>query len=458
MRVLVVGGTGPIGGHAALYLSGKGHDVVISSRNRPRPGTGLESLEWLQGDYLRHTYKEADLEPFDAVVFAAGVDVRHVPPGEDMDAFYLHANGEEVPAFAALARRAGVGTFIHIGSFYPQAVPEKIEENAYVRSRLLADRGVCALSGNAFRSMSLNAPFVVGLPAGMRNEMFSAYVGYARGLYPNIPPSGPAGATNFISVQSLSEAIHGALERGVGGTSYLIGDENLTFADYFRLFFEAAGNRVPVPAVDREHPMLPDMAIIQGRGNVIAYEPDPQETELLGYRRGDIARTIAEIVAEIDAQNGTVEPVELGPEAAPVPELRRLADLYARAVDAGDAGLLTSLVTADVVIAGPGFRMEGADSIATIPATLKQFYRKTQHTVTQHLAHVTGDTAIAETYCTANHILFPDPEQGDQVLTWHIRYQDHFVRSGGQWRFSRRGLIVDWMEVRPVFLPVLPQH
>ncbi len=35
MKVLVVGGTGLIGGHAALYLAGKGHDVTLMARSAP---------------------------------------------------------------------------------------------------------------------------------------------------------------------------------------------------------------------------------------------------------------------------------------------------------------------------------------------------------------------------------------------------------------------------------------
>ena len=201
MKILIIGGTGPIGAYTAMHLKSEGHDVSISSRNPPAAGVGLEAFDWIEGNYLQATFGESDLQGFDAIVFAAGSDVRHVPEGDDADAHYLKANGEAVPAFAALAKSAGVSTFIHIGSFYPQVVPHKIETDAYVRSRHLADTGICALSDDTFRAMSLNAPFVVGYPAGMQNEMFSAYVGYARRLYPNIKPFGPAGATNFISVR-----------------------------------------------------------------------------------------------------------------------------------------------------------------------------------------------------------------------------------------------------------------
>ena len=32
MKILVIGGTGMIGGHAALYLKSQGHDVTVAAR------------------------------------------------------------------------------------------------------------------------------------------------------------------------------------------------------------------------------------------------------------------------------------------------------------------------------------------------------------------------------------------------------------------------------------------
>ncbi|MBA5770466.1 hypothetical protein, partial [Escherichia coli] len=88
----------------------------------------------------------------------------------------------------------------------------------------------------------------------------------AQGQFAGLPVYGPAGGSNFISTQSLSEAIWGALQRGEAGKAYLVGDENLSFADYFAAFFRAAGNPQDVPSLDQEHPLLPDMAIYTGRG------------------------------------------------------------------------------------------------------------------------------------------------------------------------------------------------
>ncbi|NOV26534.1 NAD(P)-dependent oxidoreductase [Cupriavidus necator] len=297
MKVLIVGGTGMIGGHAALHLRSRGHDVTIAGRNRPAPGTPLGELDFLRCDYIANDLPVARLGAFDALVFAAGNDVRHVPPGGDEAAHWEHANVQGVPRFFRAARDAGIGVAVHVGSFYPQAAPRLVEGNAYIRSRKLADEGVRALATDAFRVSSVNAPFVVGTVPGLTVPMFQAYTGYARGNLAPMPDFAPPGGVNFISAVSLSDAIEGALLRGENGKAYLVGDENLSFQDYFGAFFRNAGRPVP-PVIDQEHPLLPDSAICFGRGNTLYYEPDAAETALLGYRRRDILRTVSEIVSQ----------------------------------------------------------------------------------------------------------------------------------------------------------------
>lgn len=300
MKILVVGGTGMIGGHAALYLASQGHDVTVSGRKPPQDSTALARLPFLQGDYIEGTFTAQDLSGFDAVVFAAGNDIRHVPQGVDSDSHVLHANAEAVPQFAALAKQAGVRHFIHVGSFYPHVAPELLEKSVYIRSRKMATDGIAALADESFHVVSLDAPFVVGTVPGMSLPMFEAYTRYAEGQL-GIPPFGPAGSTNFISAQSLSEGIQAALERGENGKAYLVGDENMSFADYFSLFFRAVGNDVDVPSLDQEHPLLPDIAIFTGRGNVVRYEPDAKTMADLGYRRNDVARAVREVVDQFRA-------------------------------------------------------------------------------------------------------------------------------------------------------------
>lgn len=297
MKVLVVGGAGALGGHCAAHLAAKGHDVTIGGRNPAHPDTPMAKMPFLKGDYIVGDYTPEKLKGFDRVVFAAGNDPRHVPQGSDFAEFLYKANHEAVPAFFAACREAGVKKAVQLGSFYAQAAPELLEGSAYIRSRLAACEGARAEARDGFEVVSVNAPFMVGCVAGQPSALFEPYVAWAQGKLP-IETFAPAGGTAFMSYRSLSEAIEGALERGENRKAYLVSDENLSFTEYFQMFFDAVGNSTKLETRDQENPLLPDVAIPQGRGNYIRIETDPAEVALLGYRQGDIKAAVEEVVAQ----------------------------------------------------------------------------------------------------------------------------------------------------------------
>lgn len=292
MKTLIVGGTGLTGAHAALHLREQGCDVTLASRSAP-DNPLLADFFHLAGSYIEDDFPRETLAAFDALVFAAGADLRLLPPGEDDDAFFERVNSVAVPRFFERARDAGIGRAVYIGTYYPQVVPEKIETSGYVRSRHLADEGVRALNTDRFNVCSLNAPFILGYLPGVALPHLEALVQYAAGRLDGMPVFAPAGGVNHISSRSMSEAIYGALQRGEGGKPYLVGDENLTWKAYLELFFEAAGNPVDLPVSEEEHPLFPDVILYAGRNAVISYEPDNGE---LGYSRGNIRATVAEVV------------------------------------------------------------------------------------------------------------------------------------------------------------------
>ena len=292
MKTLVVGGTGLLGGHAALHLKERGFDVTIAARSAPTAPL-LAALPFVSLDYIEQA-DPALLRGFDALLFCAGQDIRHVDFGRPLDDQWHERNSVAIPRFFAAARDAGVKRAVMLGSFYPQLAPELIETNAYVRSRHESDVGIRALNAPGFETLSVNAPFMVGHVPGLVNEMFKAYVAYALGQMPELPVFGPKGGSNFMSVRSLSEALHDALVNGVPGKAYLVGDENLTFAQFFGLFFDAVGKPREVPELDQEHPLLPDVAIYTGRGNYARYEPDMS----LNYRRNDVAAAVRALAAQ----------------------------------------------------------------------------------------------------------------------------------------------------------------
>jgi nucleoside-diphosphate-sugar epimerase len=291
-NILIVGGTGLTGAHAALHLRDIGHTVTLQSRSAPELEC-LRDFKHLAGSYLDDTLSDAALGEFDQLVFAAGADIRQLPPGEDDATFFQRVNTEAIPRFFARARDAGIQRAVYIGTYYPQVVPEKIETNAYVRSRHLADEGLRALNCDTFKVCSLNAPFILGYVPGLALPHLEVLVQYAAGRLEGMPLIAPAGGVNHISSRSMSEAIAGALERGVGGRAYLVGDENLSWKDYLELYFNAVGNPVDLEVSTAEHTLFPDIILYAGRNAVISYEPENEE---LGYSRNNVRATVDELV------------------------------------------------------------------------------------------------------------------------------------------------------------------
>ncbi|WP_323764015.1 NAD-dependent epimerase/dehydratase family protein [Marinovum sp.] len=297
MNILIVGGTGMIGINSALHLQARGHDVALAARNTPEVDHPAAQFPILTRDFTRGEFTKADLAPFDAVVFAAGNDPRHMPAGEDPEDFYRRTQSDSVPVFAALARDAGVRRFVQVGSYYHQVRPDLARVSTYIRARQLADEGARALATESFAACTLNPPSIVGATPGLPARRYQTLAEWGRGQRAELPATAPPGGTNYMSVRSLAQAIEGALLRGQPGKAYLVGDESLSYRDFFQMFFDVAGTDTQVEVVDKEHKVLPDAFIVQGRGNAIAYEPDPEAVALLGFARGDVRRAVAEVVA-----------------------------------------------------------------------------------------------------------------------------------------------------------------
>ena len=297
MSILIVGGTGMIGTNLALHLQKAGHHVTLAGRNAPAVGHPAAGFPFLKRDFTKAEFTVADLAPFSAIVFAAGNDPRHLPKGVDEDAFWRATQTEGIPAFAALAKAAGVARFVQVGSYYHHLRPDLALLSPYIRARQLADERVRALADGRFNACTLNPPSIVGAVPGLPALRYRTLAEWGQGLRPEIPNTAPPGGTNYMSVRSLVQAIEGALMLAESGKAYLIGDESLSYQQFFQLFFDVAGSDVTVVVEDKEHPVLPDAYIIQGRGNALAYEPDAAETALLGYDRNDVTRAVAEVAA-----------------------------------------------------------------------------------------------------------------------------------------------------------------
>ena len=71
--------------------------------------------------------------------------------------------------------------------------------------------------------------------------------------------------------------------------------------------------------------------------------------------------------------------------------LRRTAETYAAGADRRDKALWTQVMTEDIVIEGPGFRVEGREAALGSIDMLERMFLKTQHRVHNQIVTIAGD-------------------------------------------------------------------
>lgn len=134
--------------------------------------------------------------------------------------------------------------------------------------------------------------------------------------------------------------------------------------------------------------------------------------------------------------------------------IENLLYLYAERIDAGDLEGVAALFRDAAIVAPAGDRkLEGYDAILNMYRQFTRLYPdgtpRTQHVISNARIEVdaSGKTATA-------HSRFSVLQATDQLPLQPIiagRYEDHFAKRNGQWRFTRRTMI-------PVLYGDVSQH
>ena len=133
--------------------------------------------------------------------------------------------------------------------------------------------------------------------------------------------------------------------------------------------------------------------------------------------------------------------------------IRALVDNYAFCADTRDVQGQSTLFTEDTnfeVYYDPksGIPSQVVSSRANLLPVFNNLntYNATMHFNGQSSVILNGDTATGIAYCMAHHLTIKDGTQ--KIMIAAIRYHDKFVKQNGQWFFSERKLLVDWIENR----------
>jgi len=316
-RVLVVGGTGFLGWHAVQEFVRRAYRVRVlalpplpaADLFPPHVDVQLHDVNALSDGALTRL-----LAGQDALVFAAGVDDRALPPRPAYP-FFRQGNVLGPARLFRLARQAGVrravllsSYFVHFARLWPN---QKLgERHPYIRSRLEQIQACLQAAEPDMEVITLGLPYIFGAMPG-RIPLWKPLIDYLRAfrivLYPR-------GGTACVSVQSVAQAIVGAVERGQHGAFYLISDENLTWRQMLLGLAKAMGRErliISLPnslvrlllllvkgwhALQGKESGLDPLHLAEIQTAQTFFDPEPAR-RALGFTQGDLQRAFAETVA-----------------------------------------------------------------------------------------------------------------------------------------------------------------
>jgi Nucleoside-diphosphate-sugar epimerases len=250
MKILICGGTGLLGYHAALAALADGHEVgFLAIDDIDLTGWYPDQIHRNFGDIFSMT--EDELVPYfqgyDAMAYCVGPDDRVTPPAPSYDFFHKHLVEDSAKVFRA-ARRAGVKRAVAIGSYFAtfdRMYPKKklAVYHPYIRCRLEQAEKLLAEAGSDMDVMILECPYIFGtMPKRTplwKDVFIERFFRYPAVFF-------PGGGTTMITAQHVGEAVLGALKYGDAGIRYPIGDENRTFHWMVEAFEEGLGIQKPI--------------------------------------------------------------------------------------------------------------------------------------------------------------------------------------------------------------------
>mgnify|MGYP000150346321 CR=1 FL=1 len=255
MKIIVVGGTGFLGYHAALVGLKRGHELgALAVKDIDLSGWFPESVNVDYGDVFTLSGEELErrFTGYDALVYAVGPDDRVVPPAPAYEFFHerlVVACEKTVTA----ARKAGVKRCVILNSYFAyfdRLWPQKqlAERHPYIKCRVEQAQRTIAAGGETMDVMILELPYIFGSMPKRTPIWKDVFLDkYAKGRIIFFPKGG----TSMVSVQHVGEAIIGALEQGEHGRRYPVGDENHTYNEMLKMMMTALGRRAAIINIPR---------------------------------------------------------------------------------------------------------------------------------------------------------------------------------------------------------------
>ena len=257
-RILITGGTGFLGTHIVRRFLEAGETklkVMASSVPEWMTDAGIEAAE---GSVTNREDVAKACTNVSAIFHLAGKVSRDNNDAAAMNK--IHVEGTRLICEAA--KEAGIGTIVMSSSsgtiavseeeeIFDETFPQPVEvfsRWAYYASKYYQERAALAeFDGEGRRLVILNPSLLLG-PEDERLSSTKIVLDFmARKI-----PYTPSGGLNFVDVRDTAAAFISGLEKGGHQEKYLLGSENMAFAEFFGRLERLSGVSAPMLKVPKK--------------------------------------------------------------------------------------------------------------------------------------------------------------------------------------------------------------
>lgn len=318
---VVTGASGLLGGNLVVELLDRGHAVRATRRGTTKVAHLADhAIEWVSADLddvaaLTEAFVGAD------VVFhcAALVSVRRKPTPA-----LVRANVDGTRNVLAAVRAANVKRLVHCSTVGAVGLsddgepcteehrwnfPEHHLDDGYVTTKHQAEELVRAAASEGLDAVVANPSYMFG-PLDARPSSGKLIVDVVRGKVPGRTP----GWNNFVDVRDVAKGMLLVWQKGKTGERYILGGENLPYAEVFERIGRIAGAKTPtwnIPralaaplgwfgdlreAMSDAEPLINTMTVRYGYCKAFIFSSDKAKREL-GYATRPLDDAIGDAIA-----------------------------------------------------------------------------------------------------------------------------------------------------------------
>lgn len=258
MRAVVTGASGLVGANLLKELQTCGYQAVGLKRSTSKI-QHLSSLpvEWVEADVTDPASLLRAFEGADVVFHCAAVISFLRKP----DRASLQTNVQGTTHVLEAIRKAGVPRLVHCstvvalaistdGRLVTEEMPWNREEvhmiDGYALTKRQSQNLVLEAAARDVDAVIVNPAYMFG-PYDAKPSSGKMILDLLRKGLPGVTP----GMNNYVDVRDVCRGMIAASEKGRRGECYILGGENLSYAEIFALIAKVAGIRVPTRRIPR---------------------------------------------------------------------------------------------------------------------------------------------------------------------------------------------------------------